>query len=816
MSENFKLNIDEDFCIFGINWRVINNCNHFYISFIDSALNKIKLAEIVDNDFLLYLEKILIQNAPNHEKVKYHVILNIPLQSFEKKAINLLQKFDFLNSYKILIDHKVFDNSKLKKRISTKNLNLSDHNEFDDSIKELFQEETIKSNPLTTQNEYFYALSCLAALSETLQLQKYTELHHRFTLEKLNFKEFMTLDMICIKSLNLVEESHITFDNNSKNFFSSHNFTESEKFSFSRISNNVKRRESVFSILNRCCSKSGVRMLKSWILQPLQDIDEINKRLDITDLFVKDNHFRKQIRELYLSKIPDIQTINFSFSKFLSKKDFNLINLEKLSQLKLGLSLVRELVEYLKYYDGEHKDLMKSWYIQNLCLILAKTEKLEELLNKSIVFDTNLREWIINNELNSDLFELRRSIDSKFEEINDIKIKLENEFSKSIKIYLEENANVGWVFYLNKTEGEKFIKNNKDFGFNLVNTNRAHVVLNNKKMESLSFQIKELRADYNLKEQVFHKKIIEVSASYQPVLERMIYFLSELDVLIGFSTMIIDSSFTYVRPLIYNSQKDSNEIFNYNDYNQNGKNINCSQNPKEKFFLKNSRHLILEWNQDILQKHNPLNKNLIENDCCFSEDTKIKLITGMNMGGKSTYLKQIGICVILAHIGCFVPCEKAIIPLIDQIFTRMGAGDNPLKGISTFMNEMIEVSSMLNCATENSLLLVDEIGRGTSSDNGIGLSYGILKYISNKLKCFCLFATHFFELTKMSSDFKYIKNFSTQHTLVETGEIHMEYKILPGIGQSSFGLNLMKLMKFDNRTIELLEKIKKEQEEENY
>lgn len=791
MSEKFRINFEEEVCIMGINWRIINNTNHFYISILDSFNNKIKVCEIADNDFLIYLEKIIIQSCPIHEYIKYYILINIPFESQQKKTIQLLEKFEFITSYKILIANKIFEENS-KNRGSNKN--KKNNPEF--NINLFLQEDQLHSNHILTSNEHIDSVYCFSSVADYLELQKNIEFHSKFSLEKLNNREFMTIDMICINSLNLIDEAALGRDHSKSGFFAANILsTESEKASLSRNNQDSKRKESVFAILNRCCSKSGVRLLRSWILQPLQDIEEINKRLDITELFQKDFNFRKQIRDLYLTKLPDIQTINFSFSKFASKKDFNLITLETLAKLKQGLSIIRNLCDHLKYYDGIHKDLMDNWYVNNLSVILSKTEKLEELLNKSIVFDSNLREYIINNELNNELFELRQAINSKFDDIQEIKYDLEKEFSKNVKIHLEENANLGWVFYLNKAEGEKFIKNNKKCGFNLVNTNRAHVVLNNKKMESISSHIKQLKLDYKLKEQVFHKKIIEVSASYQPVLERLIYFIAEMDVLAAFGTMISDSAFTYAKPFIYHP-KSVTDLNNFNHIND--KNL----------FLKNSRHIILEWNQEIIQKHNPLNKNLVENDCNFDGKTTIKLITGMNMGGKSTYLKQVGITVILAHIGCFVPCEQAIIPLTDQIFTRMGAGDNPLKGISTFMNEMIEVSSMLNSATENSLLLIDEIGRGTSSDNGIGLSFGIIKYISERVKAYCLFATHFFELTKLVSKFENIKNYSTQHSVLESGEIHMEYKIVEGTGESSFGLNLMKLMGFNKRSIEVLENIK--------
>lgn len=783
MSANEKINLEEPFTICGINWIIENSQNHFYITIIINDNKKlIKITEITDNDFLIFIEKIIIQNTPTHENIKYHIIFNIPLESYLKKATILLEKFESIDTFKILINNKEFSNTSRSKKSNDYNFNLN-----------LFLEKTQKNNQIFLQNELVNSLITFSAIANFLEMQKITELHNTFEIQKFNSAEFMTLDIICIKSLNLIDEVDGSGNDTKSDFFRK-KITSTDLDKTNKINFDVRKKQSVFKIINRCYTKSGVRLLKNWILQPLQEIDEIKKRLEIVELFVSDFHYRKQIRDLYLAKIPDLQTLNFSFSKFLAKKDFNVISLEQLSTLKFALGTIRNLHQHLKYFEGKNKELMENWYVENIGLILQKTEKLEELLNKSILFDKNLKEYIINNELNEELYNLRNSIDEKFNEISAIKNQLENSFGKNVKIHLEENANCGYVFYVGKAEGEKYLNKSEKKSFNLVSTNRAHVVLNNKSMEKISAEIKQLKINYKVKESGFHKKIIEVSASYLPVLERLIFFISELDVLAGFATMVSEASLPYAKPEIY--------CRNFSD---------LKDKKNNEMLLINSRHLILEWNEEIMKRHNPKNKKLVENDCTFLNGDLINIITGMNMGGKSTYLKQVGICVLLSHIGCYVPCDQAIIPLTDQIFTRMGAEDNPLKGISTFMNEMIEVSSMLNSATRNSLLLIDEIGRGTSSDNGVGLSYGILKYISEELKSVTLFATHFFELTRIV-DFGNVRNYSTKHSIGENGEIFMEYKIIEGCGESSFGLNLMKLIGFDSTVIELMDKVKEEEE----
>ena len=257
-----------------------------------------------------------------------------------------------------------------------------------------------------------------------------------------------------------------------------------------------------------------------------------------------------------------------------------------------------------------------------------------------------------------------------------------------------------------------------------------------------------------------------------------------MDILSSFAILIFNSKHSFCRPII--------------------------GQPKTKLYLENSRHLLLEYlnnSKDEIE--------VVSNDLTMTPGIDdFHLLTGINMGGKSTYLRQIGICSILAHIGCYVPATKAEIPLIDQIFTRVGAGDMMLKGVSTYMNEMIEVCSLLKSATEYSLLLIDELGRGTSTKDGVAISAGIIQYICEDLKSYCLFATHFYELTKLEEYFKNLKNYYVGYT-IKSGEIKMTYKVFPGKINTSLGIELFKALNFDQETCDLLDKFQREQEDKD-
>ena len=315
-------------------------------------------------------------------------------------------------------------------------------------------------------------------------------------------------------------------------------------------------------------------------------------------------------------------------------------------------------------------------------------------------------------------------------------------------------------------------------------------MINSRDLIALSEDIKEERNKFKKLQTDWVRKIIDVVCTYLPVLENVTTLLATLDILSSFSILIFNSKNNFCRPKI--------------------------GQPKTKLFIENCRHLLLEYlNQNPSPNTTHDEIEVISNDISLTPGLdNFHLLTGINMGGKSTYLRQIGICVILAHIGCFIPATKAEIPIIDQIFTRVGAGDMMLKGVSTYMNEMIEVCSLIKSATENSLLLIDELGRGTSTKDGVAISAGIIEYICEDLKSYCLFATHFYELTKLEEQFSNLKNYYVGYK-IKNGKIKMTYKVLPGKINTSLGIDLFKALNFDKETCDLLDKFQKEQEEKD-
>ena len=492
-----------------------------------------------------------------------------------------------------------------------------------------------------------------------------------------------------------------------------------------------ERTYSLLWLLDKTKTAMGSRMLKNWIENPLVDKNEINKRYDIVEKLETEFILKEELRE-YLYQVYDLE-------RLCGRIGYGNTNGRDLLQLKNSLKVlpnIKSILDNLKYEKT-----------------IETLDDLYELLQNSIDEDApvTIKEGgIIKSGFNLELDELKENRSSG----KDFVIKMESEernrtgiknlkvgYNKIFGYYIEvSKSNIGLI-----KEEYNYIRKQT-----LANCERyVTPLLKEKEALILGAEEKIINLEYNL--------FIEIKNKVQTYIKRIqniAKVIAEIDVLQSFATISEENN--YIRPII--TDKRIVEIID-------------------------NRHPVVE---------KVLETPFVPNDILMDEKTNILIITGPNMAGKSTYMREFAITVIMAQIGCFVPAKKCTLPIFDQIFTRIGASDDLVSGDSTFMVEMKEANEAITNATNNSLIIFDELGRGTATYDGLSLAQAIIEYIHNNIKCKTLFSTHYHELTKLENHFENLKNVHVS-ALEETGNITFLHKIKNGSVDKSYGIHVAKL-----------------------
>ncbi len=516
-----------------------------------------------------------------------------------------------------------------------------------------------------------------------------------------------------------------------------------------------KREGSLLYIIDKTLTAMGGRKLKSWLLRPLCDIKKINDRLDAVSSLVDNSDIRAKIQD-YLKRIQDIERI-------ISRVSLGVANARDLIALKNSLlmlpviiSLVKRLdCQIFKYHPG-YKDSL---------------EDIIQLIDKAIEEDppVSLKEGgIIKSGFDNKLDELKRIATNAKEIILQIE-KKEKKATKIPSLRIGYNKVFGYYIEVSKSY-IKFVPKHYIRKQTLVNAER-YITEELKTLEEkiLTAEEKMFQLEYEL--------FLKVRERVRKESERILTsadFIATVDCLCSLAE--VAEKYNYTRPEI--REDDIIEIIN-------------------------GRHPVVE------QIH--FQQNFVPNDTYLDRRThQILIITGPNMAGKSTYIRQVALIVLMAQMGSFVPADKARIGIVDRIFSRVGASDNIYSGLSTFMMEMIETANILNNATPKSLIILDEIGRGTSTFDGLSIAWAVTEYLhdNEKISARTLFATHYHQLTQLANTLPKVKNFTVEVKEWQDNILFL-HKIKPGTSDRSYGIQVSKLAGIPEQVIERAKEILK-------
>jgi DNA mismatch repair protein MutS len=496
---------------------------------------------------------------------------------------------------------------------------------------------------------------------------------------------------------------------------------------------------SFISVIDKTLTSVGGRLLRKYLAFPSNNMLKISARQKVVGYFLSDNTLLENVRDI-LKNIPDLER---AIARLLSPKG----SARELYSIYESLNGVKKLICVL--------DLIK------LNEFITLKESLKEDGNVLSVLDKILVKYDVY--LNQGEF-VNPDYSEEFKELANLKLngqqlitQLRDEYRQKTGIHslkIEFNNVIGYYIEVSKTNISKIVDGEFIHRQTMVNCNRYVT----DKLKDLENRLINLNSSIEaIKTRVFNE-IAEYIYTHKNNLYKISESLAYVDVMSSFAYLAKEKG--YVCPII----DESTELD-----------------------IKEGRHPVVE--HALFKKSN---EQFVANDCELKDTKKIWLITGPNMSGKSTFLRQNALIVIMAHIGSYVPAREAKIGIVDRIFSRIGSGDDLARGYSTFLVEMLETAVILNQATKRSLVILDEIGRGTSTYDGIAIAWSCLEYIHDNILCRTLFSTHYNELTELSSQLEHLQCY-TVNVKEWNGNVIFLHKVIKGVADRSYGINVAEI-----------------------
>lgn len=500
------------------------------------------------------------------------------------------------------------------------------------------------------------------------------------------------------------------------------------------------RQHTLFSILDGANTPMGSRLIKKWIIRPLVKKEAIVQRYDAISLLIR-NVITLQALQQLLTSLGDIERV-------IGRIILGRAQLYDYDALKKCLRILPALKSQLAQY---HIPLFTI--IQHH---LGDFTNLHDYLERALAEDGTSTQ-LIKSGFDQQLDYMRELIAHSHQKL----IALEKDEIAATGISsLKVRYNNVHGYYIEVTNPNKHLVPERYMRRQTLVGKERYMT---QELQQLAYDIERAHAHIQERERILFETVQQEVMQWSSSLRKLAYALAQVDALHGFAKVAYNNG--YVRPEL----TDTHNIY-----------------------IKEGRHPIIEQHNEI---------TFIPNDTQLTDTQSLWIITGPNMGGKSTYLRQVALISIMAQCGSFIPAQSARLPLLDRIFTRIGAGDNLAAGKSTFLVEMEETAAICTQATKQSLVILDEVGRGTSTFDGLAIAQAVIEYLYTKVQARCLFATHYHELTQLSTVHPGIVPFYTASTKTDN-RIMFLYKIVQGVADGSFGVEVAKLAHLPSVVIE--------------